>query len=866
MRKIKNYGYIVNRQFKVNRKRNISTISGIILSIILFTIVGYLQTYYQDVNILNAINRKGNYEAILLDLSAEDMNRLENNILVDKVGLYTQLYNSTIDIGDKEKNVKVYSVDSVGLKELFYPIMNLTSGRLPQKDKEILIDSVGKNSLHKNVGETLKLGTEEYKIVGTYDKINSIEPYTIEIITYFNKEKNLKNVNAAFNVISEKNKEKIIRKIAGDMGIKDEGYGEKKLLLNQFIFYYYNNEDSTMNTSFNEDKLVEIMLYGSILVLTVFMTYGSINISIKERIEQFSILRCMGATPSKIRSLLIRESFFLAVLSIIPGVILGQLICFFISSVILQNIFPVIIPYKIYPSVIGVVVALSLINIVISTIIPVIKIGKISPIEGVKNGGGIKSTVKKRNSKLLNKIFGYNGLLAYKNIRGNNRNFLITTITSIIILTTFIVFSGYSNNCIREYNDEKKETKYVTVDVNVRHESDFNGPLKELDKYKKEVKDLGVTKEVFGRCEYFFSGVFENVNFNKWIKFKNYHDSIGQKNVNIDGQISAYSGIINLMIMDDNYLEEILSSVENKNLTLEDFKENGVLISDRMTFKNFINVEREPLFNLKENDRFTLKIDNESHDENNKSIDEKSQTILNNGKDINLKYLGSVNMKEVISGYGLGDITTLIVSRDFYNNNKDLFMKNNDEMFWYNQRINLELELKPNLNRETALKSIENYTNQIEGNYIDNKLDSWQLESGILVISSMVYLITFLTMIVGGLNLINNKNINIKLRGKEMGTLLALGISKKRLRKILMLEGIIQYFISTVVSLILSYTILSVLYKIMIYSEQLSTGKMPVLATIFGCGVLFVINVLGSYLPIRKLKYTNTTELIRNQE
>ncbi len=42
---MKAYSYLANKQFKVNKKRNFSIVLGIILSIILFTTVGYIQSF-----------------------------------------------------------------------------------------------------------------------------------------------------------------------------------------------------------------------------------------------------------------------------------------------------------------------------------------------------------------------------------------------------------------------------------------------------------------------------------------------------------------------------------------------------------------------------------------------------------------------------------------------------------------------------------------------------------------------------------------------------------------------------------------------------------------------------------------------------
>ncbi len=56
------------------------------------------------------------------------------------------------------------------------------------------------------------------------------------------------------------------------------------------------------------------------------------------------------------------------------------------------------------------------------------------------------------------------------------------------------------------------------------------------------------------------------------------------------------------------------------------------------------------------------------------------------------------------------------------------------------------------------------------------------------------------------------------------------------------------------------------MYELLIYNLSLNKGEIPLFEMIFGCIVLLIINILGSYIPIRKLKYINTTNLIRNNE
>lgn len=857
---IKRYGYIVNRQFKVNKKRNLSIISGIILSIILFTIVGYIQDYYVKTNLLNAKNTLGNYEAIIMDISKDKLDKLKNNILVNNVGVYSLL--DTLSIGDNE--VSLYVADDITLKEMFSSEEKLIEGSLPKNENEIMLDSSGKNFFNKTIGESINFNGKDYKIVGIYNKSDSMNLYDIDLVTHTGEIKNLKHINAAFNVNSEKNKDKVIEKVLRDLGIEYKEYDiVDKVIINKRLIYLY----SSMNMISKEQGepirfRVDLIYYFVILILSIILTYNSINVSIKERINQFSILRCIGASTSKIKMLLIKESFFLALYSIIPGVILGQLICCFIVSGILNKLVNTNgyqVPYQINFKLIGVTVFLSIVNIAISTIIPVLKVGKISPIEGSKNNIYTNKKLKKIKSKKIRKYLGYNMEIAFKNIIGNYREFFLTTITSVVLLTIFIVSTGYSKSTIKHIQQEEIELNELYLNLS---QEDNNNSLDLLKKHEENIKALGITENIFGSVDYYITGIFKDLQFNKYIKNNNHGSSIGHVNTTINNKKIGYSDGINFVIMNDKLLENVISKTQDDKLTKEDFKDNGVIITNTVVIKNIINTSKAPWLDLKKGEEFNLVVKNTENNEIDKNLEKDIKKTLSSGKEVKLKYLGTIDGDKL----GYNDKPTLLVSEDFYNNNKELFIKENGKSYLTNYHINMFMDLNPNIDRSKAVRSISDYANNHRSYIIDNKSNNEYFKNNAILLYRLVNLIMLLIIMVGGTIMINNKIISINLRGKEIGTLLAIGISKKRIKKIFIFEGIIQWIISSVLSLSLSSIILKVMYELLIYNLSLNKGEIPLFEMIFGCIVLLIINILGSYIPIRKLKYINTTNLIRNNE
>lgn len=834
---IKSYTDIVNKQFKVNRKRIISTVLGLILSIILLTIVGYVFTYLREINILEAKNRTGNYEAVITDISYKEANLLKNNLLTERVGFFKEVSRETISLDNKEKNIRAFALDKVAMNDIFYSNINVLSGHLPQSKDEIIIDSPWMDILRKSIGDTIIIEKKPYIIVGVYDKKFQMNGYIIDGITLLETYE-MEGINAAFSTNSKSNKTKSVNKVIEDIGIDTkENSSDKRAILNGILLYYYEKYDAAHDSELNEIKLMEYSLYVIVIVLTTFLTYSSINASLKDRMEQFSILRCIGATKSKNKRILIKESIYLLALSLIPGLIIAHLIWYLISwSIFYKLMAPNVekIPFRIYPNVIIMICIFTVINIVTSTIIPIIKIGKVSPIEGVKSGNANLRRRKKIKARFIEIIFGYNGVLAYKNITNDSKNYIVTTLASIILLTTFISFNGYNNNLLKIQKLDEQAENDINIDINIDSESQKETIINIVNRYKEEIDDLQVSNNISSILNYRLEGIFTGVKLNE-------HFS---KNNNL------YSNGINFLILDEKSIENILDDFKGENqLSLEDFKENGVLIVNRIILKNYINVESEKILDLNKGDNFSF--------------------LSKNGKKLTLKYLGEIDGNKISIGkrYGLNNTTTLIASEDFYNDNVEYFSNSSelDSHIYFLSAI-LEISLRKDINRNEAVQLLKDHSYKIEGIFTDCEAEKYYVKRSIEAMNILVYMVLLLIVITATINIINNKMLNLKTRKEEMGILLAIGISKNRLNKVLLLEGIIQWFIASIISIGISLIILKGIFEFLHYSYGTKVSIFPLKSIIMGVGILFIINFLPSYLSVKKLKYTDTIDLIKNKE
>ena len=92
------------------------------------------------------------------------------------------------------------------------------------------------------------------------------------------------------------------------------------------------------------------------------------------------------------------------------------------------------------------IVFISSITIIVSCAIPAVKASKITPIEAIRQSNEIKVKAKRlRSPKIIRKIFGYEGELAYKNLKRNGRKARVITASIALSVILFLSSSYFCN-------------------------------------------------------------------------------------------------------------------------------------------------------------------------------------------------------------------------------------------------------------------------------------------------------------------------------------------------------------------------------------------------------------------------------------
>ena len=223
--------------------------------------------------------------------------------------------------------------------------------------------------------------------------------------------------------------------IAEQLGLKEDSIQYHSLLLSRY--FIHDPEDET--------PPMLLTLYLAILMITVLslilIIRGSFELSMNARIHQFGILSSIGATPKQVRDCLLQEA---AVLSAAP-VILGSLSGIFISYGLIGavNIFAADVTerheavFHYSPFIFAFTVLISMLTVLFSAWIPARKLSRMTPLEAIRNTGGLLLE-KRKHSRILSVLFGMEGELAGNALKAQKKHLRISTLS---LLLSFLGFS-----------------------------------------------------------------------------------------------------------------------------------------------------------------------------------------------------------------------------------------------------------------------------------------------------------------------------------------------------------------------------------------------------------------------------------------
>jgi len=462
------------RNLKLNKKRTISTIIGITLSVALICAVSSLGVSFQATLVENAVNETGYYHMQLINVKDEQIKDIESNrdiqeiYPVKKCG-YAKLEGSQ----NKEKPyAKLFSMKKETFEHLKF---QLSEGRFPANSKEIVISQaiIRDAKINYKVGDTIDLSMGEldssnsmintsncsFKIVGMIERPHtSFEGYAESwytiISTGFEQGKNdlyigLKNPKEYKTSIAELlgiNRYDDLDTIKTKGEGKYEDYNINTELLKWEAFAFSNTTVSMLYSVISVVILV-------ILFTSVFCIRNSFAIATTEKIKMYAMLASVGTTKNQIRKNVITEGLLLGVIGIPLGILAGFLAVFVLLEIVngllgeylLSHVDGLVFKISVFPILVSIL--LGIVTIYLSAKSSAKRASKVSPIEGLRGSDSIKIKKQKlKVPKIISRIFKTGGVLAYKNLKRNKKKYKTTVISIAISIFIFITMNAFIAN------------------------------------------------------------------------------------------------------------------------------------------------------------------------------------------------------------------------------------------------------------------------------------------------------------------------------------------------------------------------------------------------------------------------------------
>ena len=851
------------KNLKLNKRRTIVTIIGIILSVALICAVASMVSSFRESLIRFEINRDGNFHYEFSNVDSNTIREIKNNRNFDKVYIsknigYLKLNNSK---NEDKPYAYLIAMDDIAMSNVS---LNLIEGRFPTNDNEIVIPRHLKTNgrVDYKIGETITLdygdrvsdeyilnqnnpfnkddetfkikGTKTFKIVGIIERPSTIiENYSAPgytFITYLNESvySGEYNVYLRYTKDALKNRYEVTAKLLDIDPIKYQKYMtdlgslseneidavEEKIVKTPHIMngYLINLEsmslnDGTMKVLYMLATIVIII----IIVSSIFCIKNSFDISITEKTKQYGMFRSIGATSKQIKKNVLYEAFILGIIGITLGILSGL----FASWILIK-----VCNYYLYGTLNGItlVFSTSFIAILISILLGSITIyfsalksarraSKLSPMVAIRNSEDIKIKSKKlRTPKYIKSLFGVGGVISYKNLKRNKKKYRTTVISIVVSVSVFIGLYYFMNMAFSTLNLEIGK-------------SDVNIQLLIGDNSKDKENNLNKIEQIFNLDN------IERISFQKRLLGEIIDKTLYTKEFN--KFVGTNGTMISIYAIGDS---EYRTYVKSLGLNYSDVKNTGILINNSFAYDEDSKKDIEiSVLNIKKNDKVDIKINNITHQIKISEVTKERPFGFSNTYSSEFIIVSDEYLKELDNNFNYGWI--LIRS-----NNADLLQSN-----------------------------IEKILGDIDYN-LDNIDKNYRIVKGVYTLMA-IFLYGFITVItlIGITNIFNTITTNINLRRGEFAILKSVGMTSHEFNRLINLETVFYSLKSLLIGIPLGVGISYLIYIGFSEGSREFQYEFPFGGVFISILAVFILVFIIMNYSLKKVNNQNIIESIRNE-
>lgn len=858
------------RQLKLNKKRTLITIIGVIISVAMITAVATLGISYLDLMKRQVITNDGEWHVLYSNVNKKNINSLKDNSNTESMILSKEIGYSYLKDSKNKRKPYLYlkAYNSEGFNK--FPV-KLTEGRFPNNSNEIVIPKsiINDAKVNYRISDTLNIGigkrvfkeskntnisltqddplssnsdnveeflttefSKSYKIVGI------IEPYRFEptsapgytVFTYLDENELISEDKVNVSIILKNVNNKLFdeaKSIASDNNIE-------KVSFNTTLLRYY---------GVIKDDLLKKMLVSLSTIIMIIIMIGSISlihnafsISVSERSRHLGMLSSIGATKTQKRNSVFFEGLLIGVISIPLGIVFGLggigITFIFINSLI-QGALGITEKFKLVISPLSIFVALivSLITLFISTYRPARLASKLSAIDAIRQTSDLKISKKEvKTSILTSKLFGIEGDLALRNIKRNRSRYRSIVFSLIISLILFLSVTSFTDSL-------KKSVEMTLEGVNFDLQMSLN--IEDENTKAQLINNVSNLNNISQSIR------VDTIDAKTLLNEESLGDHLRQSN-SLELEDGKYPYYIKINALDDSALESYSKEVGVDYNKLKNTKNPAVIVIDTVTFFNYENDKYVEVKSIKT------------------KIGEKMDLTYYNFDIEKNEPLTQINIEAITDKVPTGiqnnignNTFNIVVSKEVFNKFKksmknfipehdtNIFMTSPDPA---SLQLDLEKLVEPQIKNHVSIYNV----------YKERQKE----EQLILLISIFVYGFIALITSISIANIFNTISTSISLRRTEFAMLKSVGMTPRSFNKMINYESIFYGIKSLSYGLPISFIIMYIIHTSTLTKFDFKF-TIPYKTVLIAIMAIFIIVISAMLYSSSKVKQENIIDTLK---
>ena len=875
------------RHLKQNKTRSVLTVLGITISVVMLTVIFTCATSFAHYYGERAINTNGNWHFFVkTDYESAKKYLLSDSSLKD-IGFEK-------DLSSEEQSYKIYSDKANYLRtgtiyqgDAQYIKDTVTckyDGALPKSDNEIMVEQ----SLIKNNGLELKIGDEIKIAVGSRLKGDFVilpvmgdyqfgerfekekdETFKVVGILHNNEPTERGAIIRGMSDLKSKNLVAYgkIKKITPFSYIKINGIYDKFGFTKKKRAFNVGENTGFLNTplAFSIDKndlpqvlkltAIGIVVFAVIFVSSFAMIYNSFALSVGEQIKYLGMLSSVGATRKQKKKTLYFEGAILGGIGIILGIVLGLLTTFISQSAMNAKIMTIMegyndnIKYSTHISlwVLCLIVILAALTVFVSIISPVQKAARITAIDAIRKTDEIKRKGKIRTPFIITKLFGFEGDIAFKNLRRNGRKSR-TIIACICICAVLFLSCNYFCEIFKEASNLDYELPYQ---LTFQYSAESKAQLEKARNYLKTNKRV---KRFYSIWEAWYSILRGDIN--PYDNSRLYDMSFQNESIFVDKYkfIATQDITYTAHLLDD---EDFNALCKKNGIDYKKYYSPDKDGSIKTIVINGIDRNDEPIFNnnLLGKTIGCYDIDSEKTERENKRDE--------NGNQVYFYYKTGCTSIYKFCDFIKYDKDNPICNLDssgvaFYAPKCVYDKYSDDDSFYFDYGIETDEPYK-------VEKELKDYLseNEAEGDVYNNYNWMMKEKSIISAVQFLSYAFILLITLITVFNIINTMTAQIAGRKKELAMLKSVGMTPKEFKKTLIFESMFYGLFGLLFGVPLSLVINRVVGYI-ISKDNPIPFSVNIWLYLIACVAVFVIIGLTMIYSLKLIKNNSIIDSLKD--